>query len=248
MLTKNLRKFKLITFDCTNTLLYFKNPPELQYLETAAAHGISEDVFDKNLMKENFRQQFKEMSQKHPNFGRYSINWENWWQKLVVNVLTQSSRKPQDRQLLETIATKLIHQFKTRDCWGKFEKSNELITALKKAGKTVGAISNFDPRLHDVLNDMELPKLDFVLTSYEAGVAKPNPEIFYLALKASKLNIDPSEALHIGNEVKKDFDAAINAGWSAVLINSDVKIQPSFKDVEQFWNAITSSEINLEDK
>lgn len=246
VLVNNLRRFKLITFDCTNTLFYFKNPPEVQYLRTAVKHGIGEHNIDKNLMKQNFRKNFKELNQKYPNFGVNTISYHKWWEHLVVNVLVQSSRVEIDKRTLLKVASKLIEQFSTKECWGKFEKSNELIAALKDSGKTVGVISNFDPRLHDILKDMEMPKLDFVVTSYEAGVEKPKEEIFKRAIVASGLSIEPHEALHIGNEVQKDFDGAKNAGWSAILINSaETKIKPNFKDIQEFWDVITSRDIEL---
>ena len=244
-LVKNLRKFKVVTFDCTNTLFYFKNPPEVQYLKTAESFGLSENLFDKNLMKQNFRKQFKEMNEIYPNFGKDSIAYQNWWNVLVLNVFLNSSRETISKTKLEPIAMKLIDQYRTKECWGKFEKSNELIQALKDAGKTVGVISNFDPRLHDLIKDMALPKLDFVLTSYESGFEKPNPQIFHQARKASNLNIKPCEAIHIGNELVKDFDGARGADWSAILINSDAKVQPNFKDIKDFWDAVTKREIML---
>lgn len=245
MLANNFKRFKVITFDCTNTLFYFRNPPEVQYVKTAAKFGIDQSNFDPNLMRTNFRKQFKELNQKYPNFGRDSISYLKWWEKLVMNVFTQSSREPLNRGLLETVATKLICQFKTKECWGKFEKSNEIISALKDAGKTVGVISNFDPRLHELLLDMDMPKFDFVVTSYEAGFEKPNPEIFQHALNVSNMNIKPSECIHIGNEMEKDFKGAINAGWSAILINSEVKTHPRFENIQHFYDAITGSEIKL---
>lgn len=244
-LANNLRKFKVVTFDCTNTLFYFKRPPDVQYVKTAEAFGLPAEIFDKNLMKLNFRKQFKELHQKYPNFGRETIAYQRWWTKLVQNVFTLSSHEPLDHKILEPIALKLIHQYKTKECWGKFEKANELIAALKDAGKIVGVISNFDPRLHDLIDDMELPKFDFVMTSYEARVEKPNAEIFHQAIKASKLNINPSEALHIGNELEKDFDGARSADWAAVLINSESKVQPYFNDIQDFWKSVTKEEINL---
>lgn len=245
VLAKNLKRFKIVTFDCTNTLFYFKNPPEVQYLKTAELFGLKKELFDKNLMKKNFRKQFKELNQTYPNFGRDSISYKRWWELLVLNVFANSSHEPIKKEIFMPIATKLFDQYKTKDCWEKFDKANELITALKDAGKIVGVISNFDPRLHDLINDMELPKLDFVITSYEAGVEKPNPLIFNEAIKASNVRINPFEALHIGNELEKDFDGARVAEWSSILINSEAKMQPNFKDIKDFYKAVTCHEIKI---
>lgn len=242
-LFKNLERFKLITFDCTNTLFYFKKSPALQYIESAEEAGVPKNLLDKDLVKVNFRKQFKELNQKYPNFGKDSISYHKYWEKVVVNVLSLSSHEPIPTKLLETVALKLIHQYKTDECWGKFSKADQLITALKEAGKSVGVISNFDPRLHELIVNMKLPKLDFVLTSYEEGVAKPDREIFEKARKISHLDIKPSEALHIGNELEKDFYGAKNAGWSAILISSTENVEPQFKDVEELWRTINSQKI-----
>lgn len=246
LLLSNLKRFKLITFDCTGTLLYFKNPPHKQYLKTAACFGLEEKIFDEALMKANFRSEFKALNGKYPMFGKDTISYEKWWEQLVRNVFEKSSRTPLDPAIFSTIAQELIFLYKTDQCWEKFAKSNELIAALKDAGKVVGVISNFDPRLHDLIRNMKLPAFDFVLTSYEASIEKPNPEIFNLAVKQSKLNMKPKEALHIGNEIEKDFHAAKQANWSSVLINStEDGVQPSFKNVEHFWNVITTEELNI---
>lgn len=243
-LATNLRKFKVVTFDCTNTLFFFKKPPEQQYLITAKTFGLKSENFDMNLMKVNFRKQFKELQISHPNFGKNSIQYNEWWRTLVSNVFTESSREKIDPKVLEPIAASLINQYKSRECWGKFEKTNELIQGLKDAGKIVGVISNFDPRLHELMIDMKVPQLDFVVTSYEAGFMKPNPGIFHKAIEAA--GCDPSEALHIGNEVDKDYEGARSAGWNAVLISPEANaIQPSFKSVEAFWEAARGGELKL---
>lgn len=245
ILANNLKRFKLITFDCTNTLLFFRNSPEVQYLRTASNFGIAEENFDKNLMLQNFRKTFKEMQHKYPNFGEGSINFQSWWEQLVVNVFLKSSKNTEiNSEKIKPVAKELIQLYQTKECWGKFNKSNELITALKDLGKTVGVISNFDPRLHHLLKDLDL-QFDFVVTSYEAGVEKPNPKIFHHAAEVSGHSLEPYEALHIGNELVKDFEGAKSANWSAVLINSDSTNQLNYKNVEDFFNVITSCEVKL---
>ncbi|CRL06170.1 CLUMA_CG019020, isoform A [Clunio marinus] len=246
LLVRNLKRIKLVTFDVTNTLLYFKNPPEVQYLKTAAMFGISEESFDSNLMKKNFRKHFKIQQQKHPNFGRNSISYQKWWEDLVINVFMSSSRHPIERRNLKPVAHELINLYKTRECWEKYEKSNELISDLKDAGKCVGVISNFDSRLHDLLHDMNITKLDFVITSYEAGSEKPNPVIYNEALLATNQIIKPSEALHIGNELDKDYNGAMSAGWSSILINSqESQDYLCFRNVQDLWESIRSRDVKI---
>jgi REG-2-like HAD superfamily hydrolase len=244
-LAKNLQKFKVITFDCTNTLFFFKKPREIQYLITAESFGFKRNLFDENLIRVNLNKQFVELQESHPNFGLNSIKYENWWKTLVVNVFAESSREKIDRKALEPVAVQLINQFKTRESWGKFEKSNEIIKGFKDAGKKVGIISNFDPRLSELLNDMNFPQFDFIITSYECGHMKPDPAIFQKALEASGVNCEPSEALHIGNEIDKDYNGARNVGWHAIMIEPEASVQPSFKNIEVMWKKIRESELKL---
>lgn len=88
MLARNLKNIKLITFDCTNTLLYFKNPPEKQYLITAAENGFHKEDFNPELMKKSFRKYFKDLNKEYPNFGTSTIGYLKWWEKVISDKLT----------------------------------------------------------------------------------------------------------------------------------------------------------------
>lgn len=253
MISRNLRKFKLITFDCTNTLLYFKKPPSEMYLNTAIEMGYKKENFDPSVnILESFKKNFKSLKREHPNFGTNSIGYEKWWTRMVTQVLSEVSRNKIAQADLEKVAKELIRKYETEECWGKFNKTDELIDAMRKANKILGVISNFDPRLHNLLTNMELLDFHFELTSFEAKVEKPNPEIFDLAMKKAStilyppefqdLNvIKPNECLHIGNEKENDSEAAKKAGWSSVLIaeNGD------FKNIEEFYKALSSESIEL---
>lgn len=78
----------------------------------------------------------------------------------------------------------------------------------------LGVISNFDPRLDVLMRNMKINHyFDFVINSYEAGVEKPNLEIFKKAMKASELSdLKPNECLHIGHTVPTDYFGAQKAG------------------------------------
>lgn len=168
----------------------------------------------------------------------------------MCNVFISSTLIDLDQVQLNNIASVLINIYKTKECWERFEKSNDLLMEMKNSGKIVGVISNFDPRLKDLLNDMELTAFDFILTSYEAGVEKPNPKIFDLALYETKKIITnevilPHECLHIGNELVKDYQGARNVGWKSVLINSETHVQPQFKDIKELYDSLRNGPIDL---
>lgn len=214
------------------------------YLKTAIEMGHREEDFNPNIdMMKSFRNNFKNLNKHHPNFGKNTIGYNIWWTILVTEVLSEKSKKEVKQSAWEEVAQKLIHKYETDECWMKFNKSDEIIAAMKKEKKILGVISNFDPRLHHLLKNMKLNDFDFVITSYEAQVQKPNEDIFKKALiEAQKYfkPINPSEVLHIGNERDKDFEGAKNAGFNAILIDPE---DGDFKNIEEFYDTLNNKEI-----
>lgn len=88
--------------------------------------------------------------------------------------------------------------------------AHEALGALEAAGLGLACVANWDIGLHEHLEALELDHhFDLVLTSAEAGVAKPDPSIFTLALQ--RIGVEPGRALHIGDE-EADREGARNAG------------------------------------
>lgn len=208
-----MNSIKLVTFDATNTILRFKMPPWQYYSVVARHYGykVSEEI-----LKDRMNDSFKLLNTKHPNFGRDDLNWEKWWRKLVE--LTFKDQLPSNAKIDE-IATKLINEFRTPKCWIIADGSCQLLQFLRTKDAAVGVISNFDPRLKDILKNLDLiNSFDFILTSYDIGFSKPDQRIFSSAIKACGKLVEPSQCLHIGDDVEKDYRAAKAAGWHALLI------------------------------
>jgi REG-2-like HAD superfamily hydrolase len=216
---QNLQRFKLITFDVTDTLLRFKKPPAIQYAEAAAKFDCTS--IDQPKIQKQFVVEFKKMAKQYPNFGYgTTVDWKEWWHVVVTQTFKNSGH---NYPATNVIAQHLIEQFATSKSWLKEKGADELVNSLKSLNKVVGVISNFDPRLHEIIKSMELPEFDFVLTSYEVGTLKPGREIFDLALqRCRELGnvVKPCEALHIGNTPLQDYHGAIQAGWASVLVGS----------------------------
>lgn len=221
---RNLKRFRLVTFDVTDTLLQL-NDPIAQYVNTAASCGVP--GLDKQKMGSCFKQQFKMMSKTHANYGRNSadMDWQRWWLQLVTKTFAcVDASIPESK--VNTIAEQLLEQFRTKTCWTNVPCAAELVQSIREADKCVGVISNFDPSLIKVLEVMGFGgKFDFILTSYEAGVMKPDPGIF--AIPVQELNISPHQALHIGNKIDMDYMGARNSGWSSLLVHNQSDFHPA---------------------
>lgn len=78
-----------------------------------------------------------------------------------------------------------------------------------------------------------------VITSEEAGVKKPNPQIFYYALEKSAAS--PDESLMIGDDYPVDIEGARNVGMDQVFFdpeNASQEITATFKiaDLKELCN------------
>lgn len=236
-----MSRTKLITFDVTGTLLQFRSPVYKQYTEAAAKHGI---YADPDVVKSNFKTEWARMTIEHPIYGKHTgLGWETWWTSMVKSSFKNYIKSPDDEFKISKVAECLIKSFTTPKAWAVAGGAHELLKFLKLSDIKLGVISNFDPRLHSILHAMEINEyFQFVVTSYEVGFEKPNPEIFEEALKRCS-NTVASEAVHIGDNLNLDYFAAKKAGWDSILLlqsepdKTENKIDPS-----QVFRNLTSLE------
>lgn len=83
---------------------------------------------------------------------------------------------------------------------------------------------------------------DFVLSSEDAGIAKPHPDIFNQALKLSKT--EKHETVYVGDDPKRDILGAHGAGIHAIWFNPSLKPWPG----GQVPTAVIQHLDQLEDK
>lgn len=243
----SLQGIKLVTFDVTNTLLNFRLPPWHYYItiaKTYPGYNATEDD-----IRAKFKHYFKNMWIEHPNFGKNTIHWVNWWREVVARTL--KDHLPADTNI-KGLADKIIEEFRTDKCWEVSKGSDRLIGHLRTLDISIGVISNFDPRLNEILQRVGLiDKFDFVLASYEFGHCKPDKRIFVKAIDLCKDTVKPSQALHIGDDVQKDYEGTRRAGWHALLINkqpdSEKKLNQShiFKDLNDLILNIEQDKLKL---
>ncbi|XP_055376910.1 rhythmically expressed gene 2 protein [Condylostylus longicornis] len=226
----SLARFRLITFDVTDTLIRLRSAPGKQYGELGAYFGIRCDTDDLAI---NFKSNWSKMNRAHPNFGRYSnLGWQNWWRELVAKTFRDSGLKTSNDDMIK-FSDELIEWYKTSAAWQVKYGATEFLNYLKiqqqlrAKGKNnelplkLGVISNFDPRLDILLRNMKIDHFfDFIINSYDCRCEKPNPEIFHMAMKTSELqDLKPNECLHIGDTPITDYLGARNCGWFAALVH-----------------------------
>ena len=168
------------------------------------------------------RSSFKQLEREAPNFGATDIGWRRWWLGLVSRTFTAAGC-PANSSKLDIIGNHLIRHFSGANAYELFDGSTALLEDIRGRGVLLGAISNSDERLEGILVHLGVRHyFDFVLTSYAAKVAKPDPKIFQQALSCAGSNITSSEALHIGDDLQRDYLAARRCGWQSVLVSSQL--------------------------
>jgi len=116
---------------------------------------------------------------------------------------------------LDALAAELAVDRYLPDFLGSFQfepepEAVEVLTDLRRRDLAIAVVSNWDCSLDETLAQLGLTELvDLVITSAEAGAAKPDPRIFRCALE--RLAVTPQRALHIGDE-ECDRDGAIATG------------------------------------
>ena len=120
-----------------------------------------------------------------------------------------------DRRLpAEELTEALLHAIRFRP----YPDAAPLLGRLRLLGIRSAVVSNWDISLRRVLGEIGLGGLvDYIVVSAEAGVAKPAPGIFELALR--RLGCPARSALFVGDSPETDIVGAHGAGLRAVLVD-----------------------------
>lgn len=218
---------KLITFNTIGTLIQLAEPMGMHFREVLLKYsGLRlprPDIFD-----EVFNEVYDAKCKASPCFGcGESVSSADWWKEVVRNTYLEVG-VPADIlvEYMEDVFPELYHEYFTGP--GGWELTNDALYVLEEIGKwktflgtaapKVGVISNFDERLHVLLESLGIAHhFDFVLTSKECGMEKPSRQIFDIALTRCGI-YDRTQAVHVGADFEPDIGGAAAAGWNAVFV------------------------------
>jgi len=112
--------------------------------------------------------------------------------------------------------------FSTPESWALYPDTLAVLSTLEARGMEMGIISNFDSRLYPVLVGLGIDRyFESVTIASLAGAAKPAVAIFQRAL--AKHGVEPCEAMHVGDSLQDDAQAAAAAGLGAVWLDRNGK-------------------------
>jgi len=226
----------LVTLDCTGTILQLTTDVGMFYRETLFKKTEYNARLPRpSVFSESFFNAYKKQESESPCFGCGSnMSSEDWWRTVVKNTylgVKQIDFEPGLREELEEglgeeCFLELYNEvFAGEEGWELKPGALEALEAIKDwqssegGPKMVGAISNFDERLHKILKALKVDTyFDFIITSREVGSEKPDQKVFDIA--TTKAGSKPEESVHVGDSYNKDVLGAAGAGWHPIFIPS----------------------------
>jgi putative hydrolase of the HAD superfamily len=200
-----------VTFDVTHTLLHVPRLGAV-YSEVLGRHGVHTDPDEAARL---FSVVWQELAcSADPGQDRFSSHPEGergWWRRLLERMCELKEAPPPSR----FAAAELFHRFTTAEPYEVYPEVPGVLAELRGEGLKLGVISNWDPRLPEVLGNLGLDGFfDTVVYSSRAGVEKPDGRIFHQAL--AELGVEPAAALHVGDGRLEDVEGAVAAGMLAL--------------------------------
>jgi FMN phosphatase YigB (HAD superfamily) len=191
-------EIKYILFDAANTLIH---KPQIwsNYAEVLANYGLNIDV--KQL---RFHHKLVSEVVKFPD-----ITSKEFYDYFNSEVILSLGKLPTTE-----ILTDLFNSCSYLP-WVPFDDCKY----LSKIYTSMGILSNFSSSLTSIISDKLDLEFQSIFISEELGVAKPNKDIFKIALNDLKLK--PFQVLYIGDSLKLDIAPALSCGINVLLIDRD---------------------------
>ncbi|XP_062929921.1 haloacid dehalogenase-like hydrolase domain-containing protein 3 [Mobula hypostoma] len=204
---------QLLTWDVKGTLLRVRHSVGELYSSEAKLHGIQ---LEARALDKSFLAALQMQDKLFPNYGQdQGLSSQQWWIDVVKKTFCHCGVS--NEQVLSPMAVNLYRQFCSAGNWQVFSDVENTLVHCRNLGISMAVISNFDRRLEKILTNCNLRQyFKFVLTSEDVGTAKPDQRIFAAALSLAQ--VEPKQAMHIGDDVGMDYLAARAIGMESYLI------------------------------
>lgn len=230
---------RAVAFDAVGTLLHPVPPAGHVYFEAAQRHGSR---YTQDEIGRRFRAAFRETEKESPG-GSEVEPWttselfeRERWKTIVERVID-------DIRTTDVCFEELFAYFARPQAWRVFDDVPAVLQRLKNCQVSIAIASNFDGRLHHVLDG--LPALCHVacrVISAEVGYRKPSRQFYDALLRAT--GSTPAELLMVGDDLDNDVLGARTSGIQALLIDrahAGVWSPSSISSLEQLFSVAIRS-------
>lgn len=207
---------EVVFFDAVGTLFRVRDSVGDIYARAASEYGV---VADADRVNQAFFQAFKSARPAaFPNASDAELpDLERaWWREVVERTFDICELR--DRFVdFSSYFNLVFDRFATASTWKLYDETLPVLQQLRRARVPLGIISNFDSRLHAVLDALALREyFQSVTLSTAIGAAKPDVRVFQTATRTHGINSEC--ALHVGDSYKQDYVGAKRAGLQAVWL------------------------------
>ncbi len=210
-------RVRAFVFDVGGTLIYPAEPVGETYAKFARAYGLK---LPPEATTTAFRQAMKSSSPRAkdsiPNNGNDRVHWK----KIVKLSLADNSFS--DEAAFEKFFEEVYLHYAQPKAWGVYPEVFEVFEALRDHEVDLVVLSNWDARLHNVLDGLGLGEyFSNRFISAELGWEKPDQAIYRHV--AEILRIAPGQLLSVGDDAQNDVAGPKKAGWQTVQIERPKK-------------------------
>lgn len=210
---------KVIFLDAMGTLFDLKSSVGEIYQQHALKYGVKADA---QLLNNAFRKSFQSAPSLAFTATEFQVINDQefiWWKNVVQKTFEHIEMLDEFSDFTDFFQ-EIYTYFSTKEPWYVFSDVVPNLQKWQSQGVQLGVISNFDTRLNQLLKVLNLEHFFTSITiSSVAGFAKPDHNIFEIALK--KHQLIAQQAWHIGDNLSEDYQGAKNAGIRGFWLNRD---------------------------
>ncbi len=207
---------EIVLFDLGRTLLYFDGtwPQALAFAGQALVGRLKQSglQLDEDAFLEGFNTSQQAYAQeRETEFIEFTSLF------ILKEQLKLSGYESVDNSILQAALNDMYAV--TQAFWRPEDDALPTIRELVQRGYRLGIISNAsdDNDVQQLVDKIGArPYFDIIISSAAVGIRKPNPEIFYLALR--HWNAQPEQAVMVGDTLGADILGAHNSGMPGIWI------------------------------
>ncbi len=206
--------YSTVVFDVGGTLIHFNHDKMARFYATAAAErGVTLDSAQIHATLVALERELPTLSKLRAlsleeEFGKSF--WDDFY--------AEGFRRLGIGDDTFRAVTEIRERFMRGEFETPFDDTLAVLDTLTARGVPMGILSNYSPNLEDVLQQQGIHNyFQFFIVSAIAGVEKPDPKIFDLAVDAAQRPRE--EIVYVGDSMYHDMEGARGAGIAGILID-----------------------------
>jgi len=203
-----------VLFDAAGTLIELREPVGATYARVARAHGVD---LPAPRLDDAFRRAFSQAPPLvFPGATAAEVDdcERRWWRAVVRSTFLAADSTAAFGDF-DGFFDALYAEFSRSETWSARQGCRAMLVELGRRGLALGIVSNFDRRLHALLERLEIaPLVDAIVLPSDAGAEKPAREIFELAL--ARLGTSAEASVFVGDSEAEDLRGARALGMRSI--------------------------------